>query len=235
MGVPVVVTQHLVGPVAPSWESEPDALIATTSRGAAMVEARQPGKRVDHIPLGCPTWFPPRKPCRGRVIGAFGFLERHKGFWQLLNVVDRVRDAELVIYSHAKRPEIAAAWESAAAGRRVRRIAEFLPVHEVAQRLAAEADILVFWYEETGTAQASLAARVGLATGVPVLTSPTSWFEDLGEAVYQPADLIEGSCQLLEDDHLRERVGAAAQGHCQRQSWPSIAKRHSELWHSLER
>jgi hypothetical protein len=56
------------------WEELADALVSLTRRGAKILRARWPGKRVVHIPHGCPSWFPQRKEARGMVIGAFGFL-----------------------------------------------------------------------------------------------------------------------------------------------------------------
>jgi glycosyltransferase involved in cell wall biosynthesis len=76
--------------------------------------------------------------------------------------------------------------------------------------------------------------RVGLASGVPVLTSPTSWFADLREVTYQPADLEEGVRRLLEDTQLRDQLVDAATAYCHEHSWRRIAERHLALWRSLE-
>lgn len=233
-GVPVAVSEHSVGPAARAWEREADALVAFTARGARLLRARWPSRRVEHIPHGCPAWFPPRKSRRGRVIGAFGFLERYKGFWHLLDVLRAAPGTELVLFSYAKRPEIEAEWEAAAAGLPVRRERVYLPADEIARRLAAEADILVFWYDDVPHASASGAVRVGLATGVPVLTSPAAWFEELREVTYQPQDLIDGVRRLLDDTALRTELAAAAREYCHAQSWPRIAERHLALWRTLE-
>jgi glycosyltransferase involved in cell wall biosynthesis len=186
------------------------------------------------MPHGCPTWFPPRKKSRGRVIGAFGFLEPHKGFWHLLDALRALPDTELLIFSYAKWRETEYRWDEAARGLPVRRVREFVPSGEAARRLAEEADILVFWYDEAPVASASGAIRVGLATGVPVLASPTAWFWDVREATYQPEDLVDGIQQLLEDTPLRERLSAAAREYCHENSWPRVAERHLALWHELE-
>jgi len=232
--VPVVITAHGLWPHGRSWEAEADALVALTRRGADLLRARHPGRRVECIPPGCPTWFPPRRVVRGRVIGAFGFLERHKGFWRLLEVLRQVPGSELLLFSHAKSPELETAWEQAAAGLPVRRVAEFLPEGEIVRRLAAEADIVVFWYDETGLMSASAAVTLGLASGVPVLTSPTSWFGDLREVTFQTEDLLEGVRRLLEDTPLRERLTVAAREYCHENSWKRIAERHLALWRAVE-
>src|SRR5258705_9518831 len=95
--VPVVVTEHSViiaerppGPIENpwerilfkarhEWEENADVLVALSEHGVQVLRARWPAKRIVHLPHGCPTWFPPRKSTRGRVIGAFGFLGPHKG------------------------------------------------------------------------------------------------------------------------------------------------------------
>lgn len=234
MRVPVVITEHAVTHEAHTWERDADVLVALSQRGTNILQAHWPTKRVQYMPLGCPTWFPPHKSSRGRVIGVFGFLEKYKGFWHLLDVLRALPDAEMLMFSYARSPETEAQWLEAAAGLPVRREREFLPVGEVARRLAAEADILVFWYDEFVHASASYAIRIGLATGVPVLTSPTSWFHDLRDVTYQPDNLVEGVQHLLEDTALREQLTTGARAYCHDHSWSRIAERHLALWQALE-
>jgi glycosyltransferase involved in cell wall biosynthesis len=232
--VPVVITEHHVQRDGPAWEREADALVALTAAGTKMLQERWPKKRVAQISCGCPTWFPERKKKRGRVIGAFGFLEPHKGFWRLLEVLKELPDTELLLVSHARHAENVQRWISDAAGLPVRHYKEFMPEAEAARLLAAEADMLAYWYDDNTQTAASAAVRVGLATGVPVLASPTGWFTDLRDVTFQPPDLIEGVRQLLEDTSLRDRLTSAARDYCHEHSWPSIAERHLALWQSLE-
>ena len=232
-GVPVAITEHTVTAETRTWEQNADLLLAMTQRGTRMLRQRHPAKRVEYIPHGCPTWFPKRKLSRGRVIGAFGFLEWYKGFMPLLEVLREVPDTELLLYSRAKTPQAAQRWEAAIHGLRVRWVREYLPVDVVAARLAAEADMLAFWYQGQDIAAASGAVRVGLATGVPVLASPTSWFEDLREVTFQPDHLADGVRRLLEDTELREELTGAARDYCHANSWARNARRHSELWQTL--
>lgn len=233
-GVPVVVTEHSVRPGVRAWERDADALVALTQAGAKALHVRWPTKRVECIPHGCPTWFPARKTSRGRVIAAFGFLEQYKGFWRLLDALRELPGAELLLFSHAKSAEQDARWEQAADGLPVRRFREFLPADEIARRIAAEADALVFWYDHVASISASGAARIGLATGVPILASPTAWFSELREVTHQPSDLLEGIREILEDTPLRERLSAAARDYCHEHSWPRIAERHLALWRTLD-
>lgn len=231
--VPVVITEHTITTMAHAWERDVDVLVALTERGADLLRATWPTQRVEHIPHGCPTWFPPRKHRRGRVIGAFGFLERHKGFWQLLDVLRALPDSELLLFSYAKNTITEAAWDAAAAGLPIRRVREFRPIEDVARQLAAQADVLVFWYDDSAHASASGAVRIGLASGVPVLASPTGWFRDLRDVTYQPETLIAGVQRLLDDSTLRETLTTAARDYCHDHCWPRIAERHLDLWRSL--
>ncbi|MCI0396121.1 MAG: glycosyltransferase [Chloroflexi bacterium] len=228
--IPIIVTEHAVQGRAQAWEREVDALVALTQAGADRLRARWPDGRIYTIPHGCMTWFPPRKRVRGQVIGVFGFLEPHKGFWQLLDVLRQMPGTELLMFSYAKSAETERRWTEAARGLPVRRVGQFLPVAKVARQLAAEADILVYWYDEAAFGAASGAIRIGLATGVPVLTSPTGWFHELRQVTYQPEQLLEGTRRLLEDTPLREDLTAAARAFCHENSWPRIAQRHLELW-----
>jgi glycosyltransferase involved in cell wall biosynthesis len=233
-GVPVAVTQHGVFSRPSTFERVADALVTTTERGAELLRARCPETDVRHIPLGCPTWFPPRKRRRGRVIAGFGFLQRHKGFWALLDALRELPGAELLLFSHARSPGEAEEFDAAAAGLPVRRVGDYLPAVEIARRLAAEADVLAYWYDEVGQVTSSGAVRIGLASGVPVLASRAGWFAGLEHALYQPEDLVGGLGRLLEDSGLRRRMNAAARDYCQSTSWPRVARRHVELWDELE-
>jgi glycosyltransferase involved in cell wall biosynthesis len=232
-GIPLVVTEHTVDDHTRGWEQHGTALVALNTLGVARLKARWPGKRVEYIPHGCPTWFPPRKTSRAKVIGAFGFLGFHKGFWHLLDILRQLPGTELLLFASTRSSEIEALWESASEGLPVRRIREYLPVAEVAHRLAAEADILAYWYDDVPHYSASGAVRIGLATGVPVLASQTSWFHDLRTVTHQPASLVEGVRRLMEDTDLRSDLTARACQYCHENSWSAVATQHLALWKSL--
>jgi glycosyltransferase involved in cell wall biosynthesis len=117
----------------------------------------------------------------------------------------------------------------------VRRVAEFLEEEEIARRLAAEADVLVFPYAQPRFAAVSGAVRVGLASGVPVLTTPTTWFSDLRDVTLQTDDLAAGIARLLDDTALRDALTDGARRHCAEHSWDQAARRHAELYASLGR
>jgi glycosyltransferase involved in cell wall biosynthesis len=232
-GVPLVVTEHTVRAQAEDWEGEAAALVAHSADGAALLRERWPAQRVELIPHGCPTWCPPRKVRRGRVVATFGFLEPHKGLATLLEAAATVGDVELLLIGSTR-----AAWaDEWLAGLDltvpVRRVAEFLDEAEIARRLAAEADVLVFPYAQPRFAAVSGAVRVGLASGVPVLTTPTAWFSDLGAVTLQTDDLAGGIARLLDDTALRDELTTAARRHCHDHSWDRAARRHVDLYTSL--
>jgi len=228
-----IVTEHAVLDRPAEWEMESEILVALTPGGTEMLRKKCPGKRIEHIPHGCPTWFPPRKKSIGKVIGTFGFLEHYKGFWKLLQVLQELQGSELLMFSYAKSAQIEAEWNHDSRGLPVQRIPDFLPAKEVVRRLASRADILVFWYEDKPHFSVSGAVRVGLATGVPVLVSSTKWFQDVKEVTYQPDSLLEGVRRLIEDRDLRNQLAEAARDFCFENSWVNIARRHVELWQSL--
>ena len=234
-GVPFVVTEHTVRDQVDGWEGGTAALVAHSAEGVTLLRERWPEQRVELIPHGCPTWFPPRKVRRGRVVATFGFLEPHKGLAALLDAAAAVGDVELLLIGSTR-----AAWaDEWLAGLDlpvpVRRVAQFLDEPEIARRLAAEADVLVFPYAQPRFAAVSGAVRVGLASGVPVLTTPTTWFSDLREATLQTDDLAGGIARLLEDTALRDELSTAAREHCHDHSWERVAQRHAELYRSLHR
>jgi glycosyltransferase involved in cell wall biosynthesis len=233
-GVPVVVTEHDVGWHMRAWEREAGVLVAHSEAARDLLRTRWPQKRIEHVPHGCPTWFPPRKRRRGRTIGAFGFLERHKGFLRVLDALTQLPETDLLLFAHARSADFAQEWRDATAGMPVRWVDDYLPVEEVAQRLAAEADVLVFPYDEVPHLSSSGAVRVGLATGVPVVTSGARWFDELGDAVHRSDVVVEGIGTVLEDAALRTRLTAAAREYCETNSWPRVSDRHVALWRELE-
>lgn len=229
-GTRVVITEHAVSETVHAFEASADVLVALTATGADMIRARWRAKPVIHAHHGCPNWFPPRKLKRGSVIGAFGFLEPHKGFHQLLEVLRALPGTELLLFSHAKSLAAEATWAEKCKGLPVHWERCYLPTVEIARRLAAEADVIIFWYKDRPQVSASGAVRVGLATGVPVLTSRTKWFADLTEITYQPSDLIEGVARILADTAFRNGLVERAQDFCHQNTWRRTAAEYNAAW-----
>jgi glycosyltransferase involved in cell wall biosynthesis len=168
------------------------------------------------------------------VIGAFGLLNDYKGFWHLLDVLKQVKGTELILISHSTKPWLEAQLRRDIKDLPVDWISRYMPEREVVRILAAKADILAFLYDETNYHSASGAVRLGLATGIPVLTSTAQWFTELGEAVHRVEHFPAGALRLLEDSSLRQRTTEAARAYCQEHSWPRIAARHLALWRKFE-
>lgn len=231
--LPVIVTAHAVTDEAPEWERTASAIVVHSADGAARLRARCPGRRIEHIPHGCPTWFPPRPRRRGRTIGTFGFVEPHKGLARLLDAAAEIDGADVVVYGSTRAPGGDTWWDGLAPRVPVRRENAFLAPEDIARRLAAEVDVLAFWYDEPRFDAVSGAARIGLASGVPVLTSRTRWFGDLGDVTLQPDDLASGLGTLLDDTDLRTRLVDAAREHCHQNSWATTAGRHARLYELL--
>jgi glycosyltransferase involved in cell wall biosynthesis len=231
--VPLVVTEHTVRPEPDAWEGDVAALVAHSAEIAALLRDRLPRQRVELIPHGCPTWFPPRKARRGRVVGTFGFLEPHKGLDRLVDAAAALGDVELLLIGSTRAAWAEEWFDGLDLPVTVRRVAEFLDEDEIARRLAAEADVLVFPYAQPRFTAVSGAVRVGLASGVPVLTTPTTWFSDLRHTTLQTDDLAGGIARLLDDTALRDELSAAARQHCHDHSWSRVAGRHAELYATL--
>jgi glycosyltransferase involved in cell wall biosynthesis len=233
----VVVTEHSVYDRPSVWEPLVRALVTTTIAGGRLLKRRHPGQRVEVIPLGCETWSLPRKSSRGATIGFFGFLGNHKGLGRLAAAARLIPGSEVLLLAHhtGPVPAVIDAWPPDVPLRWER---DWQSIPDIAGRLAAEADVLAFPYDEVAHRSASSAAVLGLSTGVPVLTTDTTWFADLGQAVVRvdadvPA-IAGGLRRLLEDDDLRERTTLAARAHCTANSWSRIAARHVDLWNSFE-
>jgi glycosyltransferase involved in cell wall biosynthesis len=231
--VPTVVTLHTVESDPADSEHYADVLAATSRRDEQRLRRRHPHKQVAYLPHGCPNWFPPRKRERGRVIGLFAMPHVAEGFQVPARLLPKRAGADLLTFGRAESPEARRSLEEAARSLPARLVPGHFPSAEVAARLAAEADILVYWDDGTGYKNASAAVRAGLATGVPVLTSRAQTFDDVREAVYQPDDLTEGVARLLEDTDLRAQVTEAAREFCFTHSWARVAAAHEALWESL--
>ncbi len=218
---------------AKGWESQTDCLVALSQCGAATLASRWPTKRVEHLIHGCPTWFPPRKRTRGRVLGVFGFLAPYKGVESVVNFLRADRQSQLLLISHPRDDGYQRRIEVALEGLPVRWIKEFGSEEEAAVLLAKEADVLVYWYDESNYQSTSGAVLTGLASGVPVITSASGMFADVQSVTLQVTDLSAGINELLDHDELRRDLAESAREYCTVNSWARTAARHVNLWDSV--
>jgi glycosyltransferase involved in cell wall biosynthesis len=212
-GIPTAVTEHDVGRSAHAWERDATALVATTAAGAEALAARWPGKRVEHIPYGCPTWFPARKRRRGRVVA----LLEPESVDAAADALARAGGGELVLVGGTR----------ASARRGVRVVDAPGSARRLAAVLAREADVVVL-----PRSAGPETARTVLASGVPVLAPGGS--ADLEDATHRDDDLAAGLDRLLGDPELGRRLTASARELCHAHAWARVARRHLELWAALE-
>jgi glycosyltransferase involved in cell wall biosynthesis len=74
-----------------------------------------------------------------------------------------------------------------------------------------------------------------LATGVPVLASPSRWFADLTEVTHQPTDPVEGVARLLDNTTLCDRLTRSAREYCHHHTWWRAAEEYAHVWAAVER
>ena len=180
------------------WERDADALVSTPGRGGVL-RARWPSKRVEHIPHGCPTWFPPRKRGAGGSSAHSASSGPHKGFGRLLDVLraalgDVELRAVLPRQSPRRRPEgRPAAGVPVALGARVPRAPE-----DVARGSRARPTPSCTGTRTPGCSRrAARCDRTG--DGHPGADLAHAWFCDVRDVTYQPADLEAGLARVLDD------------------------------------
>ncbi|MBV9171890.1 MAG: glycosyltransferase [Chloroflexi bacterium] len=231
--VPLVLTEHCAGPALDVAELQADALVAPTEVATERLRRRWPARRVEHVPYGCPTWFPPRKAVPGRVVVVWDSLDE-EGPWRVLEEMAAIPGAELLLVAPPASASVEGRWRRAANSRRVRRVTEPAQLADAAAEIAASGDVLVYWGVPRCEVARACALREGLASGVPVLVSSDSAPRELAAVTRQAARLEDGLRELLDDPGLCRRLVVAAREHCFELSWHRIAERHLAIWRSLE-
>jgi glycosyltransferase involved in cell wall biosynthesis len=232
MGLPVAVTQHAAADRIRAWERDADVLVVTRAAAASAVRERWPAKWVEYIPPGCPTWFPPRKPQAGSVIAAAGPLIGEGSSGPLAALLRRRRHAEVLLFGPSATP--GAERRVGGAGQaRVRRLDPRLTGRRLAERLAAEADVIAVWGPSCDAWPLRAAVRTAVASGVPVATAGDG-LDELDGATHRGRDLGDAVSALLDDEGLAGAVSERAREFCNDNSWARIAERHVALWNALE-
>jgi glycosyltransferase involved in cell wall biosynthesis len=230
-GLAVVVTEHLVRDETESWEQPADVLVTITTTAAARLRQRWPHKRVEFIPPGCPQWRPSRRDGTDRVIALVGLPSGDDALQELVQAVAAVPGARLLVFGTPPTVPVRGLVDSAGAVP-----IRFRPLPpssaNLVRQLGEEADAVLFW-ERAAMLDTSYAARVALASGVPVLTSPTSTHDDLGAAVLRSHNLAAELTALFSSRARREDLAKAAREFCQDAPWSRIATLHHALWETL--
>jgi glycosyltransferase involved in cell wall biosynthesis len=231
-GIPLVVTEHSVEGRARPWEQVATALVVHLPAAAEVLRRRWPQLRVEVLPLGCPGWVEPRIGTLTQTVAVIGRPRSEHGWWSLLDAVrSRPHTRLLAVRRGGDEPEWRS-WLDAASGLAVA-ICEATDARQAAETVAAKADAVVLWHDANPALGTSYEARVAIGSGLPVMTSPASQFEDLGDAVFQARSLSEGLARILEDDGLRNRVVDAAYKFRLANAWSHAADQHRALWGSL--
>jgi O-antigen biosynthesis alpha-1,2-mannosyltransferase len=178
--------------------------------------------------------WPKRNAARVRsdetpLVASFGFCFANKGLPELVEAVHLLRQQGIVIRlrmlnAQHENPESAMvvmavrkAIETYGLQDDVEFRTEFLD-DDVCLELLSEADLVVNSYQRTGES-ASGAVRFGLASHRPVLVTPLTIFDDLGDAVFRtksttPADIASGIAETLrsidENSDMASRVEMSA-------------------------
>ena len=232
-GLPIAITEHSIESTARAWEPLASAVVVHSASDAGAIQARWPDQRVEVLEMGCPTWFPPRKRVKGRVLGIVGYPRRSHGWWDALSVLHRVRGTRLLVVARGGLEQVWAAWMREASTMPID-VAKVETSRDAAVQLAAEADVVLLWHQPREVSGRSYGARMALASGVPVITSAVPEFDDLEGVTYRPESLVDGVAHILEDCELRSVLIEAARAFCESHSWERTADRHEEMWRSLE-
>ena len=232
-GLPIAITEHSVEATARAWEPLASVVVVHSDADASAIRARWPDLRVEAVEMGCPTWFPPRKPGSGRVIGLVGYPHRTRGWWAVLDGVRRVGGSRLLVLARGGGDQAWKPWLRDASQSPVELVEVGTP-REAAVQLAAKADVVVLWHEPLDGTGPSYGARMALASGVPVITSPVPEFDDLEGVTHRPENLVDGVAEVFEDGELRNALADAARAFCESHSWDRSADRHDQIWRSLE-
>jgi len=169
----------------------------------------------------------------GRTIAVIGQPTPEQGAGQLLEALRALPEAELLVFDTLPEGEGGKSWLAAVHGLLVRCIELPASDEELARQLGDEADVVVFWYDESLYASTNYAACIAIASGVPVLSSRTSEFADLAGAIFQPEDLLGGLEEVFTNATLRAELASAARAHCEEASWQRAAAHHLALWRTL--
>ncbi|PWU04094.1 MAG: hypothetical protein C5B43_05070 [Verrucomicrobia bacterium] len=142
------------------------------------------------------------------VIGSYGFFLPPKGIYKLIEafgkILSRFPESRLILIN-AEYPQVISHEEIIRCMNRAKELDIFhliewhtdFKTNEESLAKMRECDILVFPYQQTNEAS-SAAARLGLASGRPVLTTPIPIFDEVKHVTYQ----FKG----IEADHIEEGI-----------------------------
>jgi len=115
---------------------------------------------------------------------------------------------------------------------------KFFPNEDVPY-LFASCDVVLFpYYEEDRSASGSL--HLAFGAGRPVVASRIPKFEELKEISdellvlpYNSRGIAQVVLRILKDERFRTYIEERTRAYAQRTSWPEVARRHMQVYHSL--
>jgi glycosyltransferase involved in cell wall biosynthesis/Tfp pilus assembly protein PilF len=181
------------------------------------------------------------------IIAAFGFVQPHKGMEAVIEAVVHLKQRGIRVrglivgetrtddpHSQAYAQALKDLVRSNGAGDCVDFVSSFVTDEQVGEYLAAS-DIVVMNYRSQHF-EASGACALALGAGAIVMTSLAPSMMGFGDAVwhltagYGPGLAAE---LILQNPQLREELGRTARAYCERNCWPRIAERVTDIYRSL--
>ncbi len=216
---------------------------------------RRPIANLRAVPHGSPTERgQPLKAVLGLegrpVAGLIGWVDRYKGFDRVVKIwpqiLRKVPHAALIVAAAVRPgtpggPEMAAELERLIAESPARDSIIYLPrIFQPSEFLdmVATFDVLVLPYI---SAAASGPLSQAAAAGVPVVASPVgglkAYVEDSSAGLLATDDeeLVGAIVRLLTDSHLRAELARRARRYALKVSWPTVARRHLELYQQVRK
>lgn len=188
------------------------------------------------------------------TLAAYGFLLPNKGILELVEAVMLLRDdgvnCHLKLVNARYPANVSKQLEKHLKDRVLElELNDFVEMHHEfltdneSFQLLKDVDLLVYPYQQTGES-ASGAVRYGIATGKPVLVSPSPIFDDVADAVHylpgaRPKDIADGvreivsSCNKNDESFFNKARGAKRWREAH--GYPTIGRRLSGLMRALHR
>lgn len=175
-----------------------------------------------------------------KIIAAYGFLLPHKGIQDLIRAFGQLADEDETLHlllvnalypvaeSEQEKDACVSLIETMGLKQRVTLITDFLPEAQCLALLRM-ADCIVYPYLRTQESS-SAAARMGLATGKPVVVTPLSIFDDISDAVHTLSNtdvesIAAGVRQLLNDPAAIARQAEKTSQWLASRQWPLLSVR----------
>jgi glycosyltransferase involved in cell wall biosynthesis len=211
-----------------------DAVVVHSEWSRARVRAAAPGtpvRRINHHVLPAPPSKRGAARAGGRVeIASFGHVTTEKGIGRTLGALAALRERCDFHYTLVGQPDnfdVSELVRSHGLSDRFT-LTGYVTLEEF-QRRIAEADVAVNLRERTVGETSGSVCRA-MAAGVPVVVSNIGWFAELPDDAVVKIDVGEEAdtqlraylARLIEDEHLRRRIG-------------ENARRHAATEHAIER